>query len=947
MPSDTIQVINARENNLKSISVSIPKNKITVFTGVSGSGKSSLVFDIIHKESQRRYIESMSTYVRQMVNIESVPNVEAVEGLSPSIAVNQHKQGISSKSTVATLTDIYDYMRLLFTKIGKNKTEPQEQHSIHCTEEGIVQYIASMPQDSRVHIMSPVQVSTQKDYQQAIKDIIQKGFIRAEINGKIYDDIEEAPKNKLTSKNTIYVIVDRVIIKPEVEKRLGSSIDSAKHINQNAIVVRNISQTNSPGNTLDNLTTYTISKEEYQDIPLSTLSFYSPTGTCPSCLGSGVKLTFNADLIVPDKSKSLMDGALHPWQEGNIKPEFKKETTLMLQALSRKYSFNLNAPWNKLHQTIQNIILNGSDEDIEVVQYHKDKKQTKTTKFPGVLSYMEDNPRQHNQSISQYKQHSNCPECNGFRLRKESLELTINDTHIGHAHKLTVPEAYRFYSDLETKLNPRERMISGRIVHEIKKRLQSLIDMGMDYVNLDRSVASLSGGEFQRIKLCSQIGIGLTGITYILDEPSIGLHRLETHKLIEMCKTLRDMGNTLLIVEHDQDIIKAADHIVDIGIGAGKDGGSVVATGTANDIINCPSSITGRFLSRKPSTQVNRPVNEKQATKNYITISNATINNLNNLNVSIPLNHITCITGVSGSGKSTLAIRALYQTALQKMKQSTENIQKCAEVSGLEYINKIVAIDQSPIHTNTRSNLSTYIGIFETIRELFACLTDAKMLGIEASHFSFNTAGGRCDKCNGHGSIKIEMGFMPDMEMRCDKCHGSRYNKKVLSVLYGGMSIADILAMTVNEAINFFAKIADIVKKLQIIQEVGLGYISIGQTLSSFSGGELQRLKIAKELSKGIKGQNLYILDEPTTGLHPQDVDRLISAMHALISKGNTIVAIEHNLDIIINADLIIEMGPGGGVNGGNIIAQGSVQEIMENQKSITGPYIKKYTQPQ
>ncbi|MBP3284404.1 MAG: excinuclease ABC subunit UvrA [Clostridia bacterium] len=935
---DYISIKGAKENNLKNIDVKIPRDKFVIITGLSGSGKSSLAFDTIYAEGQRRYVESLSAYARQFLGLMEKPNVEYIEGLSPSISIDQKTTSKNPRSTVGTVTEIYDYLRLLYARIGHphcpNCGKPITKQSV----DQIVDNILTIPDGSKIQILAPVIRGKKGEHVKIFEDARKKGFVRVRVDGKLIDLAEDINLDK-QKKHNIELVVDRIIIKEGIQKRLSESVETACKLAENLVLVD------------INGTEERLFSQNYAcpDCGISILeieprqfSFNSPFGACPKCAGIGTLLEIDSAKIVPDPTKSLSEGAIHVggWNTANE----DGYSTMYIKALAEHYNFRMDVPFQDLPERIQHIILYGTHGERVKIKYEKSYGSGDYyASFEGIIpSLMRRYKETSSQSMKDYYEglmtNAVCPECHGKRLKKESLAVTIENKNIDEITSLSVLELKKFIESL--KLSEKEEKISYQVLKEIKARLKFLIDVGLDYLTLSRAAGTLSGGEAQRIRLATQIGSGLTGVLYILDEPSIGLHQRDNEKLIETLKHLRDLGNTLIVVEHDEDTMYAADHIIDIGPGAGVHGGTVVAEGNVEDIKKNPNSITGAYLSGRLKIEV--PKERRKGNGKKLKIIGAAENNLKNIDVEFPLGAFTCVTGVSGSGKSSLINEILYKTLANRLNHADLTPGKCKEIEGYKELDKVINIDQSPIGRTPRSNPATYTGMFDLIRKLFAETNDAKVRGYQPGRFSFNVKGGRCESCSGDGIIKIEMHFLPDVYVPCEVCRGKRYNRETLEVRYKGKNISDVLDMTVEEALDFFQNIPSIRNKVQTLYDVGLGYIKLGQPSTTLSGGEAQRIKLATELSRRSTGKTLYILDEPTTGLHMADVAKLIDILNRLADAGNTIVVIEHNLDVIKTADYIIDLGPDGGIRGGTLVGAGTPEKISKIAESATGKYLQK-----
>ena len=938
--NDKIIIKGAKEHNLKNINLEIPRDKLVVVTGLSGSGKSSLAFDTLYAEGQRRYVESLSSYARQFLGLMEKPDVESIEGLSPAISIDQKTTSKNPRSTVGTVTEIYDYIRLLYARIGVpycpicgKKIEKQ-------TIDQIIDNIMKLEEGTKIQVIAPIIRGRKGEYTKLIQDLLKEGFIRARIDGEnveLSDDIQIDRKKK----HNIDLIVDRLVIKPDIRSRLTESVEIALKHADNIVTI----DVPGKGETLysQNYACPDCSFS-FPELTPRMFSFNNPQGACPECTGIGYLMKMDEDLIIPDKNKTLYDG-VKAFGSSTMK---KGETMakMYFEAIGKHYGVDIKVPIKKLPRDFLDKILYGTgDECIDFEHESPFGIRKFSAPFEGVIPTLE---RRHNETKSQgmrefyemYMSESPCHACHGARLRKEILSIKVGDKNINELTDMPINKIRDYLKNLE--LTNQEKLIGEQIFKEIDKRLNFLIDVGLEYLTLSRSAGTLSGGESQRIRLATQIGSGLTGVLYILDEPSIGLHQRDNDKLLATLKKLRDLGNTLLVVEHDEDTMYAADQIIDIGPGAGVHGGNVMAQGTAEEIKKVENSITGQYLSGRKKIPV--PKKRRKTVKGKaIEVKGATEHNLKNISVKFPLGVFNCVTGVSGSGKSTLVNEILYKTITKQLNGSNEKPGKCKEVVGIDKIDKIINIDQAPIGRTPRSNPATYTGVFDTIREIFANTNEAKLRGYQKGRFSFNVQGGRCEACNGDGLIKIEMHFLPDIYVPCEVCKGKRYNHETLEVKYKGKTIADVLDMTVEEALDFFSNIPKIKQKIQTLYDVGLGYIKLGQPSTTLSGGEAQRVKLATELSKRATGKTLYILDEPTTGLHIADVHRLVNILQRLVDTGNTIIVIEHNLDLIKTCDYIIDLGPEGGDGGGEIVAVGTPEQICKNDRSYTGKFLKKY----
>ncbi len=939
--NDKIVIKGAKEHNLKNINIEIPRDKLVVITGLSGSGKSSLAFDTLYAEGQRRYVESLSAYARQFLGLMEKPDVESIDGLSPAISIDQKTTSKNPRSTVGTVTEIYDYIRLLYARIGVPYCPKCGKKIEKQTIDQIIDNILELEEGTRIQVLAPIVRGRKGEFTKLLENFQKEGFVRARIDGEMVelsDDLQIDRKKK----HNIELIVDRLVIKEDIRSRLTESVETAlKHAN-NIVIIEDATHKN------EMLFSQNYACPDcgisFEELTPRMFSFNNPFGACPSCTGIGYLMKMDEDLIIPDKNKTLYDGVKA--FGSSVMKRGDTMAKMYFESIAKHYGVEIKGvPIKKLPRDFLDKILYGTgDEEINFEYTSAAGTRRFTAPFEGVLPTLE---RRHNETKSQgmrtfyemYMSESPCPECHGARLKKESLSVKVGDKNINELTDMSINKIKDYLNSLE--LNAKDRMIADQIFKELNKRLQFLIDVGLEYLTLSRSAGTLSGGEAQRIRLATQIGSGLTGVLYILDEPSIGLHQRDNDKLLATLKHLRDLGNTVLVVEHDEDTMYAADQIIDIGPGAGVHGGNVMAQGTAEEVKLVPDSITGQYLSGRKKILV--PKKRRKSNGKSIEVKGATEHNLKNINVKFPLGQFICVTGVSGSGKSTLVNEILYKTIARDLNDSNEKPGKCKEVKGLENIDKIINIDQSPIGRTPRSNPATYTGVFDFIRDLFAGTNEAKMRGYDKGRFSFNVQGGRCEACNGDGILKIEMHFLPDIYVPCEVCKGKRYNKETLEVKYKGKTISDVLDMTVEEALEFFKNIPRIKDKIQTLYDVGLGYIKLGQPSTTLSGGEAQRIKLATELSKRATGKTLYILDEPTTGLHIADVHRLVDILQRIVDTGNSIIVIEHNLDLIKTADYIIDLGPEGGDGGGEIVAVGSPEQIVKNERSYTGKFLKKY----
>lgn len=937
MAKDKIVVKGARAHNLKNIDIQIPRDKLVVVTGLSGSGKSSLAFDTIYAEGQRRYVESLSAYARQFLGQMDKPDVDYIEGLSPAISIDQKTTSRNPRSTVGTVTEVYDYLRLLFARVGKPHCPSCDDPIAQQTVQQMVDQLTSYPERTKIQILSPVVRGRKGEHQKVLEDIKKSGFVRVRVDGEIRDLGEEIilEKNK---KHTIEAVVDRIVIKPEIETRLADSLETALKLSEGIVIIDVIGAEELIFSENFACVKCGISLEE---IAPRMFSFNSPYGACDRCSGLGTDMEVDVDLVMPDKSLSLREGAIAPWNKnrGNGSNYYFQ----LLATLASHYSFDMDTPFKQLDREHQDLILYGNNGERIKFRYTNMYKQLKVyeTSFEGVIPnlerrYKESQSDHARDDIEGYMTAKPCPDCGGARLKPTSLAVKIGGKSIHQVTLMSIAEAEGFFEKLD--FTERELIIAKQIMKEIKERLGFLVSVGLDYLTLARSAGTLSGGEAQRIRLATQIGSSLVGVLYILDEPSIGLHQRDNARLIETLKKLRDLGNTLIVVEHDEDTMREADYIIDIGPGAGANGGSVIAQGTIRQIEKNKQSITGQYLAGTKKIEI--PQERRKPNGNWIEIKGASENNLKDVSVKIPLGVFSCVTGVSGSGKSTLINEILYKALANKLHRAKSKPGSYKSISGLEYLDKVIEIDQSPIGRTPRSNPATYTGVFDGIREIFSQTPTSKMRGYKPGRFSFNVKGGRCEACKGDGIIKIEMHFLPDVYVPCEICKGRRYNRETLEVKYKGKGIADVLAMTVDEAVEFFVNIPKIHRKLKTLQDVGLGYIKLGQPATTLSGGEAQRVKLATELSRRSNGKTLYILDEPTTGLHMEDINKLLQVLARLTDAGDSVLVIEHNLDVIKTADYLIDLGPEGGSGGGEIVATGTPEEVAEVGASYTGQFL-------
>ncbi len=952
-----ISVRGAREHNLKNVDVDIPRDTLTVITGLSGSGKSSLAFDTIYAEGQRRYVESLSAYARQFLEMMQKPDVDHIEGLSPAISIEQKTTSRNPRSTVATVTEIYDYMRLLWARVGVPYSPATGLPISAQTVSQMVDRVMALPEGSRLYLLAPVVRGRKGEYRKEIAEWQKAGYTRLRIDGQFYD-IEEAPALDKKYKHDIEVVVDRIVVRDGMETRLADSFEQALRLAEGLAFVdpadiaapegaekgEGVLQDNAPPGriTFSEKFACPVSGFTIAEIEPRLFSFNAPQGACPTCDGLGEKLYFDPELIVPNESLSIKQGAVVPWAKSNPPSPYYMQ---VLGSVARHYGFSLDTPWKDLPPLIPAIILNGSGGEVIRLTFMDGKKSYDVQKqFNGVVGNLERRMLQTDstwmrEELSKYQSSAPCETCEGARLKPEARCVKIAGEDISISTRRSVVDALHWFGTLEEKLSDQQRQIAKAILKEINERLGFLNNVGLDYLNLNRTSGTLSGGESQRIRLASQIGSGLSGVLYVLDEPSIGLHQKDNDRLLVTLKRLRDLGNTVIVVEHDEDAIRHADYIIDMGPGAGVHGGDIVAKGQLADIEGAEGSLTADYLTGRRSIPVN--AKRRKGSGKKLTVKGATANNLKNVTASIPLSTFTCITGVSGSGKSSFTIDTLYAASARTLNGARIVAGKYDKIDGLQYLDKVIDIDQSPIGRTPRSNPATYTGAFTNIRDWFAGLPESGARGYKPGRFSFNVKGGRCEACSGDGLIKIEMHFLPDVYVTCEECKGARYNRETLEVKFKGKSIADVLNMTIEDSLEFFKAVPPIRDKMAMLAEVGLGYVQVGQSATTLSGGEAQRVKLAKELSRRATGQTLYILDEPTTGLHFEDVRKLLEVLHALVEQGNSVVVIEHNLDVIKTADWIIDLGPEGGVKGGEIVAEGTPEDVAANARSHTGHYLK------
>jgi len=955
MPIDRIVIRGAREHNLKNVTVEIPRDKFVVLTGISGSGKSSLAFDTIYAEGQRKYVESLSAYARQFLGLMEKPDVDHIDGLSPAVSIDQKGAPRNPRSTVGTVTEVYDYLRLLYARVGQPHCPVCGKPISRQSREQIVDRILALPEESRIQVLGPIVRGRKGEYRQLFEDLRRQGFARVRVDGIVYEIGEDIPLDK-NKKHWIEVVVDRIITRPDVKTRLADSLETALKLGQGIVYVDVLENGNAGARERGNAKKKALADPTEGLLVFSQLfacpdhgsllpeieprifSFNSPYGACPSCSGLGFRQEFDPDFVI-EWEKSLSDGAVVPWASSTSEYYYE-----LLQSLAAHYRIDMKTPLKKLPKSFIDVLLSGSTQSFRVRYHNKwGSLRVYETQFEGVLNqlerrYKETDSEYMREEYEQYMRTLPCPECKGARLKPESLSVRVAGKNIAEMTALTVRQSLDFFNLLT--LSERERLIAQQILKEIKARLAFLVNVGLDYLTLDRTATTLSGGEAQRIRLATQIGSGLMGVLYVLDEPSVGLHQRDNKRLIETLMHLRDLGNTILVVEHDEETIRSADWVVDIGPGAGADGGRIVVTGTPEDIARHAGSITGLYLSGRRRIPI--PARRRAPNDEHVTVRGATEHNLKNIDVRFPLSMFVAVTGVSGSGKSTLVDEILYRALVSKLHGARVRPGAHTRVEGLEHVDKVINIDQSPIGRTPRSNPATYTKTFDLVRDLFAQTPDARMRGYTPGRFSFNVRGGRCEACEGDGIVRIEMHFLPDVYVPCEVCKGKRYNRETLDVHYKGKNISDVLEMTVTEAVQFFENVPRIRRKLQTLDDVGLGYVKLGQPATTLSGGEAQRVKLSAELSRRDTGQTVYILDEPTVGLHFADVERLLSVLHRLVDAGNTVIVIEHNLDVIKTADWIIDLGPEGGELGGQVIAEGTPEDVVRTPQSHTGRFLKR-----
>ena len=946
-PHRFISIRGAREHNLKNVDLDLPRDRLVVITGLSGSGKSSLAFDTVYAEGQRRYVESLSSYARQFLELMQKPDVDSIEGLSPAISIEQKTTSRNPRSTVGTVTEIYDYLRLLFARVGVPYSPATGLPIESQTVSQMVDRIKSMTDGTRLYLMAPIVRGRKGEYRKELQELQRKGFQRVKVDGKLYE-IAEAPTLDKKYKHDIDVVVDRIVVKPDLGNRLADSIETALTLAEGLAIAENADT--GERTVFSARFACPVSGFTIEEIEPRLFSFNAPQGACPACDGLGVKMFFDPEMVAPDDRLSLAEGAIAPWADSS--GQYYMQT---LESIAKHFKVKMSTPWRDLPKKVRDTILQGSGGESIAMRYDDGIRQYQTTKpFEGVIPNLDRRWKETDSSwvreeLERFQHESKCEVCGGARLKPEALAVKIGGLHISQVTEFSIGDAVRWFLDLPPKLTAKQREIAERILKEINERLGFLDNVGLSYLTLNRTSGTLSGGESQRIRLASQIGSGLTGVLYVLDEPSIGLHQRDNDRLLKTLTRLRDLGNTVLVVEHDEDAIRSADYLVDMGPGAGALGGHVVAQGTPEEVMRNSASLTGQYLSGFRQIPIPKVRREPPGTPNgkgggrWLTIKGAKENNLQNVTASIPLGTFTCVTGVSGSGKSTLIVETLYKALAKRLNNAREHPGAHSGLDGVGHLDKIVDIDQSPIGRTPRSNPATYTGAFSPIRDWFSQLPDSTERGYKPGRFSFNVKGGRCEACQGDGVIKIEMHFLPDVYVQCDVCKGKRYNRETLEIVFRGKSIADVLDMTVDEGCEFFKAVPIIRDKLLTLQQVGLGYIHIGQQATTLSGGEAQRVKLAKELSRRATGRTLYILDEPTTGLHFEDVRKLLEVLHRLVETGNTVLVIEHNLEVIKTADWVLDLGPDGGAGGGRLVAEGPPEAIVKVAESYTGQYLARH----
>jgi excinuclease ABC subunit A len=943
-PHRFISIRGAREHNLKNVDLDLPRDRLVVITGLSGSGKSSLAFDTVYAEGQRRYVESLSSYARQFLELMQKPDVDSIEGLSPAISIEQKTTSRNPRSTVGTVTEIYDYLRLLFARVGVPYSPATGLPIESQTVSQMVDRIKAMADGTRLYLMAPIVRGRKGEYRKELQELQRKGFQRVKIDGKLYE-IAEAPTLDKKYKHDIDVVVDRIVVKPDLGNRLADSVETALNLAEGLAIAENADS--GERTVFSARFACPVSGFTIEEIEPRLFSFNAPQGACPACDGLGVKMFFDPEMVAPDDRLSLAEGAIAPWADSS--GQYYMQT---LESIAKHFKVKMSTPWRDLPKKVRDTILQGSGGESIAMRYDDGIRQYQTTKpFEGVIPNLDRRWKETDSSwvreeLERFQHESKCEVCGGARLKPEALAVKIGGLHISQVTEFSIGDAVKWFLDLPPKLTAKQREIAERILKEINERLGFLDNVGLSYLTLNRTSGTLSGGESQRIRLASQIGSGLTGVLYVLDEPSIGLHQRDNDRLLKTLTRLRDLGNTVLVVEHDEDAIRSADHLVDMGPGAGAHGGHVIAQGTPEEVMRNSASLTGQYLSgfrQIPIPKVRREPPPQGKGGRWLTVKGAKANNLQNVTASIPLGTFTCVTGVSGSGKSTLIVETLYKALAKRLNNAREHAGPHSGLDGVGHLDKIVDIDQSPIGRTPRSNPATYTGAFSPIRDWFSQLPDSTERGYKPGRFSFNVKGGRCEACQGDGVIKIEMHFLPDVYVQCDVCKGKRYNRETLEIVFRGKSIADVLDMTVDEGCEFFKAVPVIRDKLLTLQQVGLGYIHIGQQATTLSGGEAQRVKLAKELSRRATGRTLYILDEPTTGLHFEDVRKLLEVLHRLVETGNTVLVIEHNLEVIKTADWVLDLGPDGGAGGGRLVAEGPPEAIVKVAESYTGQYLARH----
>jgi excinuclease ABC subunit A len=947
MSADKLIVRGAREHNLKNVSIELPRNSLVVFTGLSGSGKSSLAFDTIFAEGQRRYVESLSAYARQFLGQMDKPDVDFIEGLSPAVSIDQKSTNRNPRSTVGTITEVYDYLRLLFARAGRPHCPNCGKAIAKQTPQNIVDQILQMPEGSKFLVLAPVVRARKGEFLDLFTDFTTQGFARVRVDGTVFQ-IADVPKLKKQEKHTIEVVVDRLTVKPDSKSRLTDSIETALRLANGLVILDFVDAKEGDPDKERTYSEHMACHDcglSFEELEPRSFSFNSPFGACPECTGIGTRLEVDEELVIPDDALTINEGAIAPWSGGQSSEYFLR----ILEGLAKELNFSLDKPWSKLTAKVKEAILHGWDYEVHVKYKNRyGRVRNYSTGFEGVVSFIE---RRHSETDSDfsrdkyeaYMRETPCPVCKGTRLKPEVLAVTLGEKNIAEICQLSIAECAEFLKKLS--LNAREKQIAERVLKEVHARLGFLLDVGLDYLSLERPAATLSGGEAQRIRLATQIGSGLVGVLYVLDEPSIGLHQRDNRRLIETLTRLRDLGNTLIVVEHDEDTIRTADWIVDIGPGAGEHGGKVVSSGDYQALITAKDSITGAYLSGR--TKIEIPAQRRAIdSKRQLSVKAARENNLQNIDVNFPLGAFVAVTGVSGSGKSTLVNDILYSVLANKLNGARIVPGRHRTITGLDHLDKVVHVDQSPIGRTPRSNPATYTGVFDKVRALFAETAEAKIRGYQQGRFSFNVKGGRCENCSGDGTITIEMNFLPDVYVPCEVCHGARYNRETLEVRYKGKTIAEVLDMPIEHAAEFFESVPAIARYLKTLNDVGLGYVRLGQSAPTLSGGEAQRVKLATELQRRSTGRTIYVLDEPTTGLHFEDVRKLLLVLDRLVETGNTVIVIEHNLDVIKSADWVIDMGPEGGSGGGLVIAEGTPEEVAKNKKSYTGTFLAEILKP-